>query len=106
MTGGGGLRTIGYVSAKAGLLGLTRALAREYSGQGITINTIAPGFIAGTGATGRVPEAIVKSIAAQLPVGRPGDVNDVAAAALFLASPDAGFITGEVMNVNGGRQFG
>jgi len=106
LTGGGGLRTIGYVSAKAGLLGLTRALAREYSGQGITINTIAPGFIAGTGATGRVPEAIVKSIAAQLPVGRPGDVNDVAAAALFLASPDAGFITGEVMNVNGGRQFG
>ncbi len=96
LTGGGGLRTIGYVSAKAGLLGLTRALAREYSGQGITINTIAPGFIAGTGATGRVPEAIVKSIAAQLPVGRPGDVNDVAAAALFLASPDAGFITGEV----------
>ncbi len=106
LTGGGGLRTIGYVSAKAGLLGLTRALAREYSGQGITINTIAPGFIAGTGATGRVPEAIVKSIAAQLPVGRPGDVNDVAAAALFLASPDAGFITGEVLNVNGGRQFG
>jgi len=106
LTGGGGLRTIGYVSAKAGLLGLTRALAREYSGQGITINTIAPGFIADTGATGRVPEAIVKSIAAQLPVGRPGQVNDVAAAALFLASPDAGFITGEVMNVNGGRQFG
>jgi 3-oxoacyl-[acyl-carrier protein] reductase len=106
LTGGGGLRTIGYVSAKAGLLGLTRALAREYSAQGITINTIAPGFIADTGATARVPEDIVKSIAAQLPVARPGHVNDVAAAALFLASPEAGFITGETLNVNGGRQFG
>jgi 3-oxoacyl-[acyl-carrier protein] reductase len=53
-----------------------------------------------------LPEEIVKSIAAQLPVGRPGQVNDVAAAALFLASSDAGFITGEVLNVNGGRQFG
>jgi len=106
LTGGGGLRTIGYVSAKAGLLGLTRALAREYSPHGITVNTIAPGFIAGTGATGRLSEEIVKSIAAQLPVARPGSMNDVAAAALFLASPEAGFITGETLNVNGGRQFG
>jgi len=106
LTGGPGLRTIGYVSAKAGLLGLTRALAREYSPQGITVNTIAPGFIADTGATGRVPEEIVRDIAAQLPVARPGHVNDIAAAALFLASPDAGFITGEVLNVNGRRHFG
>jgi 3-oxoacyl-[acyl-carrier protein] reductase len=106
LTGGPGLRTIGYVSAKAGLLGLTRALAREYSPQGITVNTIAPGFIAGTQATGRVPDEMVRDIAAQLPVARPGHTNDVAAAALFLASPDAGFITGEVLNVNGGRHFG
>jgi 3-oxoacyl-[acyl-carrier protein] reductase len=106
LTGGPGLRTIGYVSAKAGLLGLTRALAREYSPQGITVNTIAPGFIADTGATRRVPDEMVRNIAAQLPVARPGHVNDVAAAALFLASPDAGFITGEVLNVNGGRHFG
>jgi len=106
LTGGPGLRTIGYVSAKAGLLGLTRALAREYSPQDITVNTIAPGFIAGTGATGRVPDKIVQDIAAQLPVGRPGHLNDVAAAAQFLASPEAGFITGEVLNVNGGRHFG
>lgn len=105
-SGGGGLRTLGYVAAKAGLLGLTRGLAREFSPQGITVNTIAPGFIAGTGATGHLPEQIVKDIAAQLPVGRPGQVNDVAAAALFLASADASFITGEVLNVNGGRLFG
>ncbi len=105
-TGAGGLRTIGYASAKAGLLGLTRVLAREYSAQGITANVIAPGFIAGTEATGHLPEQVVQSIAAQLPVGRPGHVNDIAAAALFLASPNAGFITGEVLNVNGGRVFG
>ncbi len=105
-TGAGGLRTIGYASAKAGLLGLTRVLAREYSSQGITANVIAPGFIAGTEATGRLPEQVVQSIASQLPVGRPGHVDDIAAAALFLASPEAGFITGEVLNVNGGRVFG
>ncbi len=105
-TGARGLGTIGYVSAKAGLLGLTHALAREYSPQGITANVIAPGFIAGTGATGHLPEQVVQGIAAQLPVGRPGHVNDVAAAALFLASPETGFITGEVLNVNGGRLFG
>ncbi len=105
-TGAGGLRTIGYASAKAGLLGLTRVLAREYSSHGITANVIAPGFIAGTEATGHLAEQVVQSIATQLPVGRPGHVNDVAAAALFLASPEAGFITGEVLNVNGGRVFG
>ena len=106
LTGGAGLRLAGYTAAKAGLLGLTRALALEYGPQGITVNAIAPGFIAGTGSNKRVPEETVKSIAAQLPVRRAGDVKDVAAAALFLASPDAGFITGEVLNVNGGRVFG
>jgi 3-oxoacyl-[acyl-carrier protein] reductase len=105
-TGAIGLRTVGYVSAKAGLLGLTRGLAREYSPRGITVNVIAPGFIAGTGSNRQVPDEMVKGIAAQLPVGRPGHVDDVASAALFLASPDAGFITGEILNVNGGRLFG
>lgn len=106
LTGAIGLRTVGYVTAKAGVLGLTRGLAREYSPQGITVNAIAPGFIADTGATGGLPSDVVKGIAAQLPVGRPGQVEDVAATALFLASPGAGFITGEVLNVNGGRVFG
>lgn len=105
-TGAIGLRTVGYVSAKAGLLGLTRGLAREYSPRGITVNAIAPGFIAGTGSNGQLPDETVKGIAAQLPVGRPGHVDDVAWAALYLASPKAGFITGEILNVNGGRLFG
>ena len=105
-TGGRGLGTAGYAAAKAGLLGLTHALAREYSPRGITVNVIAPGFIANTELTGHLPEQVVNDIAAQLPIGRPGQVDDVAAAVLFLASPDAGFITGEVLNVNGGRLFG
>ncbi len=105
-TGAVGLGTLGYVTAKAGVVGLTRGLAREYGPHGITVNAISPGFIADEGTTGRLPEEMIKDIAAQLPVGRPGHVNDVAAAALFLASPEAGFITGEVLNVNGGRLFG
>ncbi len=106
LTGGAGLRLAGYAAAKAGLLGLAHALALEYGPQGITVNVIAPGFIAGTGSNARIPEETVKGIAAQLPVRRGGKVEDVAAAALFLASPEAGFITGEVLNVNGGRVFG
>ncbi len=106
LTGGAGLRLAGYAAAKAGLLGLARALALEYGPQGITVNTIAPGFIAGTGSNGRVPEETIRSIAAQLPVRRAGHVDDIAAAALYLASPDAGFVTGEVLNINGGRIFG
>jgi 3-oxoacyl-[acyl-carrier protein] reductase len=105
-TGGAGLRIVGYVAAKAGLLGLMRALALEYGPEGITVNTIAPGFIARTGSNARVPEETIKNIAAQLPVRRAGDVSDVAAAALYLASAEAGFVTGEVLNVNGGRVFG
>jgi len=106
LTGGAGLRLAGYAAAKAGLFGLTRALALEYGPLGITVNVIAPGFIAGTDMNRQLTEEIIKGIAAQLPVRRPGHVQDIAAAALFLASPDAGFITGEVLNVNGGRVFG
>jgi len=106
LTGANGLRLAGYAAAKAGLFGLMRSLALEYGPQGITVNTITPGFIADTDANGQIPEEIVKGIAVQLPVRRAGEVKDVVAAALFLASPDAGFITGELLNVNGGRVFG
>ncbi len=106
LTGGAGLRLAGYTAAKAGLLGLTRALALEYGPQGITVNVIAPGFIAESEMNAHMPDEVVKRVAAQLPVRRAGMANDVAAAALFLASPEAGFITGETLNVNGGRVFG
>jgi 3-oxoacyl-[acyl-carrier protein] reductase len=106
LTGGVGLRLAGYVAAKAGLLGLTRALALEFGPRGITVNAIAPGFIAGTDMNENLTDQIVKTIASQLPVRRAGQVLDIVAAALFLASPQASFITGESLNVNGGRVFG
>jgi 3-oxoacyl-[acyl-carrier protein] reductase len=85
---------------------MTYALARELSPQGITVNAVAPGFIADTEFTGQWPEERVKGIIAQTPVGRAGQASDVAASVLFLASPEASFITGEVLNVNGGWLFG
>lgn len=105
-TGAVGLRLAGYVAAKSGMEGLMRSLALEYGPQGITVNTIQVGFVPGTSMNGKIPDEIIKSTAAQLPVRRPGNGNDIAAAAVFLASPEAGFITGELLNVNGGRVFG
>jgi 3-oxoacyl-[acyl-carrier protein] reductase len=105
LTGGVGLRLAGYTAAKAGLISLTRALALEYGPQGITVNVIAPGFIPGTDMNSYLTDEIIQGVAAQIPVRRPGRAEDVAAAALFLASPQAGFITGELLNVNGGQTF-
>ncbi len=105
-TGGSRAGSTAYAAAKAGVLGLTYGFARELSPQGITVNAIAPGFIANTGFTGAWSEERVSGIIAQTPVGRGGHVNDVAAAVLYLASPEASFVTGEVLNVNGGWLFG
>jgi 3-oxoacyl-[acyl-carrier protein] reductase len=105
-TGGNRPGTIAYAAAKAGLHGLTYSLARELSPQGITVNAIAPGFIAHTGFTDFWPEERAQNIIGQTPAGRAGTVGDVASAALFLASPEASFITGEILNVNGGWIFG
>lgn len=105
-TGGSRPGAIGYAAAKAGLLGLTYALSRELSPQGITVNSIAPGFIEDTEFTGNWSEERVNGIVAQTPAGRAGQGKDVAAAVFFLASPEAAFITGEVLNVNGGWLFG
>jgi len=106
-TGGSRPGSSAYAAAKAGVLGLTYALARELSPQGITVNAIAPGLVTDTGFFGGpLPEDRLQSVVVQTPVGRPGHPEDIAAAALYLASSEASFVTGEVLNVNGGWLFG
>jgi 3-oxoacyl-[acyl-carrier protein] reductase len=85
---------------------MTYGFARELSSQGITVNAVAPGFIANTGFTGAWSDERIHGIVEQTPVGRGGQVDDVAAAVHYLASPEASFVTGEVLNVNGGWLFG
>jgi 3-oxoacyl-[acyl-carrier protein] reductase len=100
----GQMGTVGqanYAAAKAGLIGLTRSVAREVASRSITVNAVAPGFIEG-GMTARLPPDVVKSYIEQVPLGRAGKPEEVAAAVVFLASDEAAYITGQVINVNGG----
>jgi 3-oxoacyl-[acyl-carrier protein] reductase len=90
-----------YAAAKAGLLGFGKSLAREVASRGITVNAVAPGFI-DTDMTRALTDAQRSALQEQIPVGRLGSADDVAAAVLFLASPQAGYITGETLHVNGG----
>lgn len=90
-----------YAAAKAGLLGFTKSLAREVASRGITVNAVAPGFI-DTDMTRALDDAQRAALQAQIPIGRLGSPEDVAAAVLFLVSPQAGYITGETLHVNGG----
>lgn len=90
-----------YAAAKAGVAGMTRALARELGSRGITVNCVAPGFI-DTDMTRALDEAQTAALLAQIPLGRLGDPADVAAAVGFLCLPQAGYVTGSTLHVNGG----
>ncbi|HUB79840.1 MAG TPA: 3-oxoacyl-[acyl-carrier-protein] reductase [Bryobacteraceae bacterium] len=90
-----------YAASKAGLIGLTKALAQEMASRNITVNAIAPGYIA-TDMTKVLPDDVKQKILASVPLGRMGTAEDVAAAVKFLASEDASYITGQVLAVNGG----
>lgn len=106
-TGGSRGGVIGYGTAKAGLHGLTCALARELSPQGITVNTISPGLITETDFFGGgLTAERIQTTVSQVPVGRAGKPEDIAATVDFLASAGADYITGEVIHVNGGWLFG
>jgi 3-oxoacyl-[acyl-carrier protein] reductase len=90
-----------YAAAKAGIIGFSKSMAREVGSRGITVNVVAPGFIA-TDMTEKLGEEQRARLIEQVPVGRLGNVDDIAQAVLFLASPHAGYITGETLHVNGG----
>jgi 3-oxoacyl-[acyl-carrier protein] reductase len=90
-----------YVAAKAGLIGLTKAIAMEIASRNITVNAVAPGFIK-TPMTDVLPDKVKEELNMRIPLGRMGSPRDVAAAIVFLASEEAGYITGHVLDVNGG----
>jgi len=94
-----------YCAAKAGLVGFTKSLAREIGSRGITVNVVAPGFIE-TDMTRALPAETQKALLDQVPLVRLGQPDDIAAAVAFLASSEAGYITGETLNVNGGLYMG
>jgi 3-oxoacyl-[acyl-carrier protein] reductase len=94
-----------YVSAKAGLIGLTRAIAVEVASRNITVNAIAPGFII-TPMTDPLTAGVKEQIVARIPLGRMGNPGEIASAIVFLASDEAAYITGHVLNINGGMYLG
>ncbi|MDI6824556.1 MAG: 3-oxoacyl-[acyl-carrier-protein] reductase [Bacillota bacterium] len=97
----GGFGQANYAAAKAGIIGMTKTLSKELGRKGITVNCVAPGFIV-TDMTAAIPEKYREQLIARIPVGRPGQPEDVAAAVAFLASDEASFINGHTLNVNGG----
>lgn len=95
---------VNYAAAKSGIHGFTKALAQEGAGKGITVNAIAPGYIA-TEMVRAVPENVLEKIVARIPVGRLGEASEIARGVEFLVSDNAGFITGSTLSINGGQHM-
>ena len=90
-----------YAASKAGLVGMSKSLAYEIAGRGVTVNCVAPGFIS-TAMTDKLTDDQKSAILAQVPAGRMGEAGEVAAAVLYLASPEASYVTGATLHINGG----
>ena len=95
---------VNYAAAKSGIHGFTKALAQEGATKGITVNAIAPGYIA-TEMVRAVPENVLEKIVARIPVGRLGEASEIARGVVFLISDDAGFVTGSTLSINGGQHM-
>ncbi len=95
---------VNYAAAKSGLHGFTKALAQEGAAKGITVNAIAPGYIA-TEMVRAVPENVLEKIVARIPIGRLGEASEIARGVVFLTAADAGFITGSTLSINGGQHM-
>jgi acetoacetyl-CoA reductase len=95
---------VNYAAAKSGIHGFTKALAQEGAAKGITVNAIAPGYIA-TEMVRAVPENVLQKIVARIPVGRLGEASEIARGVVFLTADDAGFITGSTLSINGGQHM-
>ncbi len=102
----GGFNQVHYAAAKAGLINFTRSLARIYGGRGITANAVSPGLVATRMTAGELDSEAGRQKVAQIPAGRIGTVEEVAAAVAFLASERASYVLGQTINVNGGQYFG
>lgn len=102
----GGMNQVHYAAAKAGLINLTRSLAKLYSGRGITCNAVAPGLVATDMTAAELASTAGQEKVRSIPAGRLGTPEEVAAAVAYLASEEAGYVTGQTLNLNGGMYFG